>query len=98
MRQKLSLLIFLLSNLTFLNGYCQSPPVFDWQQSLGGSSYDASTKIFLADDGGYISVGTTNSTNGSVSGNHGLSDVWVVKLDASGMYNWRNGWGVIKLM
>ncbi len=89
MRQKLSLLIFLVLNLSFLKGYCQAPPVFDWQLSLGGSGYDAATKILLADDGGYILVGTTSSFNGNVTGNHGLSDVWVVKVDASGVFQWQ---------
>lgn len=89
MRQKLQLLIFLMLSAGFLEGNGQTPPVFHWQQSLGGSSYDAATKIFVADDGGYIVVGTTNSNNGTVSGNHGLSDVWVVKLDASGTLVWQ---------
>jgi hypothetical protein len=89
MRQKLQLLIFFVFSLSFLKGNCQAPPVFDWQQSLGGTSYDAATKIFVADDGGYILVGTTNSNNGNVSGNHGLSDVWVVKLDAAGNLLWQ---------
>lgn len=93
MRQKLSLLIFLLVNLCFLQGMCQAPPVFDWQQSLGGTSYDAATKILQADDGGYILVGTTNSNNGNVSGNHGLSDVWVVKVDAQGVLQWQHCFG-----
>jgi PKD repeat protein len=89
MRQKLALLIFLLVNAMNYNGYSQSPPVFDWQHCIGGSSYDAATKVFLADDGGYVLVGTTNSNNGNVSGNHGASDVWVVKLDAGGTFQWQ---------
>jgi len=89
MRQKLTLLIFFLLNATLYNGYCQSPPVFDWQQCLGGTSYDAATKVFIADDGGYILVGTANSNNGNVSGNHGASDVWVLKLDATGTLQWQ---------
>src|SRR5213595_2134941 len=93
MRQKSSLLIFFMLSLLFLKGYCQTPPVFVWQQSLGGWSYDGATKIFMADDGGYIIVGTTNSNNGNVSGNHGLSDVWVVKLDASGAFQWQHCYG-----
>ncbi len=93
MRQKLPLLIFFLLCLTFLKSNGQAPPVFDWQQSLGGTSYDAATNVFLADDGGYILVGTTNSNDGNVSGNHGLSDVWVVKLDASGALQWQHCFG-----
>ncbi len=89
LRQKLSLFIFLLLNLTFFTGFSQAPPVLDWQQCLGGSNYDVATKIIPANDGGYIIVGTTNSNNGTVSGNHGSSDVWVVKLDAAGTMLWQ---------
>src|SRR5687767_8287213 len=89
MRQKFKLLIFSLLNLCFSPGFSQAPPVFDWQQSLGGTSYDAATKILLAEDGGFVLAGTTNSNNGTVSGNHGLSDTWVVKLDASGTVQWQ---------
>src|SRR5690349_14113509 len=93
MRQKGNLLSFLLLNLLFLKGYCQAPPVFDWQQSLGGTSYDAATKIFPSQDGGYVLVGTTNSNIGNVTGNHGLSDVWVVKINNSGALEWQNCYG-----
>ena len=89
MRQKITLLIFLLINATFFKGSCQAPPVFDWQHCLGGTSYDAATKIISTDDGGYILVGTTNSNNGNVIGNHGASDVWVIRLDAAGTFQWQ---------
>src|SRR5262245_28285287 len=67
----------------------EAPPVFDWQSSLGGSSYDAAAKVVNATDGGYIVVGTTYSNNGDVSGNHGSGDVWVVKLSPTGVKQWK---------
>jgi len=52
-----------------------------WQKCLGGSSLDEAHSIQQTDDGGYIVLGSTGSNDGDVSGNHGDSDFWVVKLD-----------------
>jgi hypothetical protein len=45
---------------------------------LGGKSGDMGSDAVLTPDGMYMAVGRTSSTNGDVSGNHGVSDVWVV--------------------
>ena len=61
-----------------------------WQKCLGGSSDDEAHSIQQTAEGGYIVAGLTRSNNGNVSGNHGgLSDMWVVKLDASGNLVWQ---------
>lgn len=60
-----------------------------WEKSIGGSGNDVFNKVVLTADGGYICVGTTSSNDGDVSGNHGLQDVWVVKLDAYGNITWQ---------
>ncbi|WP_178989901.1 T9SS type A sorting domain-containing protein [Winogradskyella schleiferi] len=49
-----------------------------WQKCIGGNSNDMGTAIGLTADGGYIVAGRSNS-NGS--GNHGLYDFFVVKLE-----------------
>jgi hypothetical protein len=54
---------------TFLNG-----------TTLGGAKDDKAENVITTDDGMFLSVGSSNSSNGIVSGNHGLSDVWVVKF------------------
>lgn len=64
-----------------------------WQKALGGSNDDYGYSIALTFDGGYIVTGTTWSTNGDVSGNHGDRDVWVVKLDATGNIQWQKTFG-----
>jgi hypothetical protein len=48
--------------------------------NLGGSSSDTGEGAIPTPDGAYIGVGRTESNNGDVSGNHGLSDIWVVKF------------------
>jgi hypothetical protein len=52
-----------------------------WQKCFGGSNWDRAYSIQQTSDGGYIVAGMTESNNGDVSGNHGESDIWVVKLD-----------------
>ena len=63
-------------------------PEIEWQRCLGGSSTDYASSVQQTEDGGYIVVGTTSSTYGDVTGNHGNSDAWVVKLDAKGSIMW----------
>jgi len=54
-----------------------------WQQSLGGSQDDWGYSIEQTSDGGYIITGDSQSNDGQVAGNHGLDDMWTVKLSVS---------------
>ncbi|WP_218133228.1 hypothetical protein [Methanofollis tationis] len=70
-------------------GTDQKRPVsIAWQRCLGGSDDDRAKSIRQTTDGGYILVGETGSTDGDVIGHHGGTDVWVVKLDATGAIEW----------
>jgi len=60
-----------------------------WQKSLGGSGADNLVRIIGTMDGGYIAVGNTASNDGDVSGLHGATDVWVVKLNNTGNIQWQ---------
>lgn len=51
-----------------------------WTKTMGGSLSDGLTDFKLTTDGGFIAIGYTNSNDQDVSGNHGQSDIWVVKL------------------
>jgi len=66
----------------------ESPNIM-WQRCFGGSGYDLAYRVQKTNDGGYILAGLTESTNGNVSGNHGNSDFWVVKIDGSGKIQWQ---------
>jgi hypothetical protein len=46
-------------------------------------------------NGRIIITGVTSSTNGDVLGNHGGSDLWVVKLNLSGSIDWQKCYGGI---
>jgi len=51
-----------------------------WQKTLGGSGGETTSGVRQTSDGGYVVTGSSNSTNGDVTGNHGVEDFWVVKL------------------
>ena len=65
----------------------------EWSNIYGGSSMEQVTKIIQTADGGYVFSGMTFSNDGDVSGNHGNSDVWVVKLNATGALTWQKTFG-----
>ncbi|WP_435525801.1 T9SS type A sorting domain-containing protein [Chryseobacterium indoltheticum] len=58
-----------------------------------GSYTDTANAIQQTSDGGYIVAGESNSINGDVTGNHGNSDYWIVKLDSSGNIQWQKSLG-----
>ncbi|HPW99010.1 MAG TPA: T9SS C-terminal target domain-containing protein [Flavobacterium sp.] len=61
-----------------------------WKKSIGGSGEDRAYAIKQTTDGGYIIVGTANSSDGDVLGGQvtGASG-WVVKLTSSGNIDWQ---------
>ena len=60
-----------------------------WQKCLGGSADDAAFSIQQTADTGFIVAGVTSSNNGDVTGNHGGTDCWIVKLSNTGYIQWR---------
>ncbi len=65
-----------------------------WELSLGGTGYESARDIEQTDDGGYIVLGETNSTDGGVvAGYGGTKDIWLVKLSALGTVQWQKRFG-----
>ena len=64
-----------------------------WQKCYGGNDFDAATSVEQTKDGGYILSGSSRSHDGDVSGNHGYSDAWIVKLDSTGNILWQRSLG-----
>jgi len=60
-----------------------------WQKTLGGTGSDVGQYIVQNNDGTYMAIGTTSSFNGDVSGNHGGSEYWMVKLSETGTMLWQ---------
>ncbi len=68
------------------------------QKTIGGTGKDEAKSIGFTPNGDILVVGTTNSTNGDVSGNHGSSDVWLVKLNAISSLIWQKTLGALGLI
>jgi Secretion system C-terminal sorting domain len=68
-------------------------PTIQWQRSFGGSIVDELNYIVATADGGYILAGSTSSSNGDVTVNHGGGDYWVVKINDTGGIQWQKSLG-----
>ncbi|MFN0275407.1 MAG: MopE-related protein [Chitinophagales bacterium] len=65
-----------------------------WKKCYGGSEGgEAIYSIKATTYGGYIFTANTWSNDGDVSGNHGNSDYWVVKIDEEGNIEWQKCYG-----
>jgi PKD repeat protein len=65
----------------------------EWDKRLGDSGGEEPSSIQQTSDGGYIIAGSSDSNDGDVTGNHGSSDYWVVKLNESGNIEWQKSLG-----
>ncbi|MBL7962709.1 MAG: T9SS type A sorting domain-containing protein [Flavobacteriales bacterium] len=65
----------------------------EWQRALGGTQNDFSAAVIQTSDMGFVVAGGTSSSNGDVTSNHGMSDAWVIKLNASGALVWQQTYG-----
>lgn len=81
--KKILLLLF-----TF-NAFAQAPNI-EWQKSIGGTQTDSGNSVIQTNDGGYIAVGATLSSDIIPLGNyHGDYDVYVVKTNNLGNIEWQ---------
>ncbi|WP_294247810.1 T9SS type A sorting domain-containing protein [uncultured Chryseobacterium sp.] len=68
-------------------------PAIEWQRSFGGTADEYASSIIQTADGGFMIAGSSNSNNGNVTGNHGNSDYWLLKLNAMGNLQWQKSLG-----
>jgi hypothetical protein len=64
-----------------------------WEKSYGGTGNDAPFGLTRTDDNGYVLCGDCTSNDGDVTGNHGGSDIWVMKINDTGKLLWENSFG-----
>lgn len=64
-----------------------------WQHTYGGSEHETWVDVRCTSDGGYVLTGETHSNDGDITGNHGETDAWIAKLDASGNIQWQHALG-----
>jgi hypothetical protein len=67
-----------------------------WQRSLGGSFSDQFDDVILSPDGGYLLVGYSRSKDGDITFNHGVTDLWITKLNSNGNIVWEKCYGGTK--
>jgi len=87
-------LLFLLSLCLFATAALAQPSI-EWEKSFGGSKAEYASKIINTSDGGYLVGSETDSNNGDVSGNHGITDMWLTKINSNGVKQWQKCLGGI---
>jgi hypothetical protein len=65
----------------------------EWQKTFGGTGIDSVKEILQNTDSTYIICGWTDSNNGDVTTNQGLSDLWIMKLSNTGNIIWQKTLG-----
>src|SRR5688572_20099714 len=89
---KIIILLLLVELCAFHFCIAQTAPTIEWQNTIGGNSYDQLSSIQQTSDGGYIMGGFSTST---ISGDKtediiGWDDYWIVKSDPAGNILWQN--------
>lgn len=64
-----------------------------WTRVIGGTESDLVREIHPAADGGCYIFGVTTSDDYDATGNHGISDLHLVKLDSLGNKQWHHCYG-----
>ncbi len=67
----------------------------EWTRALGGTLNDFAYDAVQTNDGGYMIIGETYSTDGDLTRNDdgGYADGWIVKLNSSGSLLWQKSLG-----
>ena len=60
---------------------------------FGGNFTDTPRDVIQTEDNGFIIVGDSDSTDTDISNNLGSYDYWVVKVSASGTFEWEKSFG-----
>ncbi|WP_294218812.1 T9SS C-terminal target domain-containing protein [uncultured Chryseobacterium sp.] len=95
---QLCVMVFLLAGFLSIEAQVPGMPFMSLKEIIrknvfGGTGSDGGYCIIQTTDGGYAIAGITNSNDGDVSGNHGGSDMWVVKFNATGSIEWKKTFG-----
>lgn len=62
----------------------------EWNNTIGGTGDDALTDVVIANDGGFLLGGFSQSSSSfdKSENSFGLSDYWIVKIDSNGIVKW----------
>lgn len=64
-----------------------------WEQTYGGTQFDAAQAVVQSRDGGYFVVGNSKSADTDTNANSGENDIWVIKTDTEGNLVWQKSFG-----
>ena len=64
-----------------------------WSHCYGGNANEDPSNIILTNDSNYLLIGRENSNDHDVTGNHGLEDMWALKIDTLGNIIWSKPYG-----
>ena len=64
-----------------------------WKNRIGGNNDEEAHSIIQTQNGNYIISGWSESNNGDLTGNHGMSDYFIVEIDNSGILQWQKCFG-----
>jgi len=67
--------------------------VIQWQKCYGGDKNEIAYAIRTTPDGGFAITGTAESNNGDAGCNAGWIDLWVIKINTSGLLQWQKSLG-----
>ncbi|MDY0780645.1 hypothetical protein [Tenacibaculum sp. IB213877] len=65
----------------------------EWSRYYGGTFTDTPQGIAKTDDGGFIIVGTSDSSDTDITNNKGTYDFWVIKISGDGNLVWEKNFG-----
>ncbi len=91
--KKLKIILPIIATIVGYGAAFSQAPAVQWQHYYGGSGFDIVSSVIQTTDGGYIMAGSSNSSDGDVGPNHGNNDIWVTKIDASGVIEWQKTYG-----
>ena len=64
-----------------------------WEKSFGGTEIDEARAITTTEDGNFMIVGDTRSSDNHVSINKGAADLWILKINPEGTILWEKSFG-----
>lgn len=82
-------LTFLSLAFLSLNNIWAQAPSLQWRQNYGGSGADNAKSVCKTFDGGFVTVGFTESSDNDAVGQHGSRDILAIKTNSVGTIVWK---------
>lgn len=64
-----------------------------WEKSFGGSQIDEARSISKTNDGNYLIIGDSRSSDQDISNSKGAADMWLIKISDAGTLIWEKSFG-----